>query len=72
MKKKTIRPMGQIYLELEKLVDEMIDDHDVQWGDILYWLFGHLVEHRPDAREEYTDGSGHPVFYYGPKGGKNE
>lgn len=60
------RKFGDILLDLEELLDEMVDDHDVQWGDILNLVFGHLVIHRPDAQEEYTEG-GNPEFYYGPK-----
>ncbi len=58
-----MRSVGKIYLELEKLTDELIDDHGFQWGDILWWVFGHLKIHRPDAQEEYEDGSS-PVFSY--------
>lgn len=60
------RKFGDILLDLEVLIDEMIDDHDVQWGDILNWLYGHLKIHRPDAQEQYVKG-GSPEFYYGPK-----
>lgn len=60
------RKFGDILLDLEKLIDEMIDDHDVQWGDIIYWIFGHLKIHRPDAQEKYV-GGGEPELYYGPK-----
>lgn len=66
MPKKEIRPAGEVFLELERLIDELIDDHEFQWGDILNWLFGHLMIHRPDAREEYEDGD-QTQFYYGPK-----
>lgn len=66
MSRKKIRPMGQILLELEELLDEMIDSHGVQWGDILHLIFGHLAIHRPDAQEEYID-VGHPSFHYGYK-----
>mgnify|MGYP003325391031 CR=1 FL=1 len=58
------RPLGKTLLDLEKIIDEMIDDHDLQWGDILNLVRGHLEIHRPDAQEEYVDG-GNPVFYYG-------
>ncbi len=58
-----MRPVGKIFLELEKLIDELIDDHRFQWGDILWWCFGHLKIHRPDAQEEYEDSSS-PVFSY--------
>ncbi len=60
-----MRPLGDVLLDMEVLVDEMIDDHDLQWGDILSLLHGHLLVHNPDSRENYEDG-GHPEFYYGP------
>ena len=60
------RKFGDILLDLEVILDEMVDSHDAQWGDVLNLVYGHLVIHRPDAREEYIEG-GHPEFYYGPK-----
>ena len=63
-----MRPMGDILLDLEELINEMTDDHDLQWGDVLNLMYGYLLVHRPDAREEYTEG-GHPKFYYGPEEG---
>lgn len=60
------RKVGDIFLELEILIDELIEDHEFQWGDILYWILGHLKIHRPDAQEEYLDGT-NPEFQYGPK-----
>lgn len=60
--------LGDLLLELENILDQMIDGHDLQFGDILNLVHGHLQVHRPDAQEEYTDG-GSPVFYYGsPEG----
>ena len=47
------------------LLDEMMDTHDLQWGDVLNLVHGHLEIHRPDAQEEYEEG-GNPVFRYGP------
>jgi hypothetical protein len=62
------RTLGTALLDLETILDEMVDHHDLQWGDILNLVYGHLMVHRPDAREEYVDGDGsHPIFYYGPK-----
>jgi len=52
--------------KIEKLMDELIDDHKFQCGDILYNQYGWIKIHRPDAIEEYEDG-GEPTFYYGPK-----
>jgi hypothetical protein len=60
-----MRALGKILLELEPLIDELIDDHDVQWADILNLVHSHLVVHRPDAQEIYMDDS-NPVFFYGP------
>lgn len=67
MKKRTI---GKLLLELEELLDEAIDVHELQTGDILSLIFSHLQVHRPDAFEEYTDGTGRPEMYYGVKRGK--
>ena len=61
-----LRPMGDITFSLENIVQEMVDGHDLQWGEILNIIKGYLEVHYPNAREEYTDGT-HPVFYYGPK-----
>ncbi len=51
---------------MEVLRNEMIDDHNVQFGDLIYELYQWLVIHRPDAQEVYIEGD-NPVFYYGPK-----
>ena len=59
-----IRPLGDITLDLEPLLNEMIEDHDLQWGEVLHLIHGYLVIHHPDAQEEYTKG-GNPKFYYG-------
>lgn len=64
--KKKIRPYGEILLDLEALYDEAIDTHKVQWADLLNHCHIHLMVHRPDAREEYLDGT-HPEFHYGTK-----
>lgn len=66
MSKKKIRPMGQIMLEMENLLTEMVVDHDLQWGDIFGLILTYLMVHLPGGREEYTQG-GHPEFYYGPR-----
>lgn len=59
------RNIGKILLDLEVLLNELCDQ-GLQWGDILYLIYGWLVIHRPDAQEEYTDG-GSPKFFYGYK-----
>lgn len=65
MAKKRIRPMGDIMLDFEKVIQEMIDDHDLQWGEVLSQTHQYLRSHYPGAQEEYLDGS-HPVYFYGP------
>lgn len=66
-RKNKARPVGEILLDLEILLDEMVDDQDLQWGDILNLVYGHLVVHRPDAQEQYIKDDSSPIFYYGPK-----
>lgn len=66
-RKKKIRPMMAILLEMETLIDEMIEDHDLQWGDVLASNHQHLMSHHPDARETYVKDGSHPEFYYGPR-----
>ena len=61
-----MRKMGDILLDLEVVLDEMVDSQELQFGDILNLVYGHLIVHRPDAREQYISG-GNPQFNYGPK-----
>jgi hypothetical protein len=63
--KSKIRPLGDITHDLEKTLQEMVERHDLQWGEILNIVRGYLEVHCPEAQEEYLDGS-NPVFYYGP------
>lgn len=65
-KPKKTRTLGDVLLDLEILLDEMVDKHELQTGDILNLVHGHIQVHRPDAQEQYVDG-GNPIFYYGPK-----
>lgn len=64
-KKKSLRPMGDILLDQEKLVDEY-EDHGLQLGDVLALLLNHIHVHNKGMVEEYLDGT-HPIFKYGPK-----
>lgn len=64
--KKKIRPMGQITQDMELLLEELVDDHDLQVAEILYQNWSWLVIHRPGAVEEYIEDGGSPIFY-GPK-----
>ena len=73
MAKTKLRPVGQIMLEMESLLEELTDTdkHDLQHGEVLALVERWLDIHAPHQREEYLDGT-HPERYYGPKrGGKN-
>lgn len=65
MKKKKLRPLGDIMLDLELVLEQLTDSkqHDMQWGEVLHLVYGWLSVHAPHAREEYTEG-GHPSFFY--------
>lgn len=65
-----LRPLGQVLLDLETVIDEMVD-HELQWGDILALVHVHLQVHNPESQEQYSEPevntSSRPEFYYGPK-----
>jgi hypothetical protein len=64
-----LRPLGSILLDLEPILEEMIDKHDLQKSDVIALVSGWIDAHRPDCREEYEDGT-FPVLFYGPKESK--
>lgn len=65
-----LRPVGDIMLDMEKLLFELHDDHDMQHGEVLYLINGWQKIHCPEQIEEYEDGT-HPVLVqpilYGPR-----
>lgn len=61
---KRTRPTGDILLDMEPLLEELVDIHELQWYDILFLIYGWLMAHRPLAQEKYKDGH-RPLFYYG-------
>lgn len=65
--KKKLRPLGAITSELEPLLLEMTQLHEMQVHEVLGIVHAYLMVHCPGAFEEYEDGSGSPVFYYGTK-----
>lgn len=65
MSKKKIRPVGKTLLEIEALLEELVDIHELQHGEVLALIDRWLEIHRPDCREKYLDGSS-PKSYYGP------
>lgn len=44
---------------LQKLIQQYCINHDMQWGEVLYLVYGYLVIHRPDAKD--------CELFYGPK-----
>lgn len=61
-----LRKLGDVLLDLEPLLDEMAEKHELQLGDILALVKGQLESHNPGCIEEFMDGS-KPVYYYGHK-----
>jgi hypothetical protein len=61
-----MRTAGEILLEMEPLLEELVDAQELQYSDVLYLILGWLDVHRPGAKEQYLDGSS-PEFYYGPR-----
>jgi len=59
-----MRKLGNITLDIEPLIQEMTDDHELQCGEILNLIYGYIMIHRPECIEQYNDGS-MPVMYYG-------
>ena len=64
-KKKKLRRVGDIMLDMEPLLFELHVDHDMQYHEVLYLIYGWQRVHVKQQVETYLDGS-HPVFY-GPK-----
>jgi hypothetical protein len=63
---KRTRGLGLVLLDMEPLILECVNEHELQWGDVLNLIYGYLEIHCPDSREDYVDGS-RTQFYYGPE-----
>lgn len=63
---KKIRPVGDVLLDMEKLLFELHIDHDLQHGEVLYLINGWQKIHVPSQIETYLKDGTHPVLY-GPK-----
>lgn len=61
-KKKKLRKVGDIMLDMEELLLELHEGHDMQHGEVLYLINGWQKIHVPKQIETYEDG-GHPVLY---------
>lgn len=64
MARKDIQPLGELTQELENVIQKMIDQHDLQNGEIDGILHTYLEIHYPLNKEPYVDGT-QPVRYYG-------
>lgn len=64
---KKIRPLGDVLLDLEEVLEEMVDAHSLQTGDVLALVKSWIDVHRPNAHEVYEEDDKNPEFYYGPK-----
>ena len=65
--KKKLRKLGDITSDLEPLILEMVEDHQLQIGEVMNLLYGYLVIHCPGAKEVYVKDGSSPIFYYGAK-----
>lgn len=61
-----LRKVGDVLLELEPLLDELAEKHELQLGDILALVKHQLEMHNPGCIEEFSDGT-KPVYFYGHK-----
>lgn len=64
--KAKLRRVGDIMLDMEKLLFELHIDHDLQHGEVLYLINGWQNIHVPEQREIYTADKTSPVLY-GPR-----
>jgi len=50
-----MRRLGDITLDMEQYLEELVDDHDLQRHEILGLIDYWIRYHRPGALEEYVD-----------------
>lgn len=60
---KKIEKMGDVMLQLEKVVAKMIDQHDLQRHEVLGLVDNYIKFHYPNASEEFADGTKPFVFF---------
>lgn len=68
MAKKTIRPLGDVLLDMEPYLFEIVKVHGLQKGELKALIETWTDIHYPEALEEYLDGT-NPISYYGHKDG---
>ena len=64
-----LRKLGDVLLDLEPLLDEMVEQHELQLGDVISLISSNLKMHNPGCLEEFLDGS-NPILFYGHKDNK--
>lgn len=64
-----VERMGDIMHELEKVITKMIDQHDMQKGEVLSLVNGYIDVHFPSSKEVYSETGDSPIFYYGHRKG---
>ena len=58
-----MRRVGDIMLDMEKLLLELHIDHDLQHGEVLYLINGWQKIHVPGQIEVYEKDGSSPVLY---------
>lgn len=68
-----MRKLGDITGDMETLLLEMTEEHELQHGEVLALISSWLTIHVPHAKEVYEEDGTSPIMYYGPiEGLKNE
>lgn len=62
-----LQRMGDIMFELEDVISKMVEQHDLQKGEILGFVNGYIDIHFPDAVEIYQDDTSPKYFYGAPE-----
>lgn len=58
-----VKTIEELSFELENTVTSLVSDHGYQWGEVIFRLYGYMMVHLPEGREEYEDGT-HPELMY--------
>lgn len=61
---KKLRKVGNILLDMEPFLEELVVNHELQLGELLSLINCWVHIHAPHAVEEYLDGSPSPKFTY--------
>lgn len=68
---KKLRPLGDILLDMEPLIQEIMDTHNLQNPDFIGLMDYYLRVHYPEMEPVYEDNTS-PVIHFKPnKKGKN-